>query len=82
MKFSNLFRGMDNSPTTKKSIAVLTSGGDSQGMNAAVRAVTRMGLQKGANVYAILKGYQGIAAVHKGFLQFLHRHGSRRNSFP
>ena len=41
-------------------IAVLTSGGDAQGMNAAVRAVVRTGLDKGAEVYAIYEGYQGL----------------------
>ncbi|KAM6900589.1 ATP-dependent 6-phosphofructokinase, platelet type isoform 3-T3 [Xenentodon cancila] len=43
-----------------KAIAVLTSGGDAQGMNAAVRAVVRMGLYVGAKVYFIHEGYQGI----------------------
>ncbi|XP_071542421.1 ATP-dependent 6-phosphofructokinase isoform X4 [Panulirus ornatus] len=43
-----------------KGIAVFTSGGDSQGMNAAVRAVVRMGLYVGARVYFIKEGYQGM----------------------
>ncbi|XP_050925755.1 ATP-dependent 6-phosphofructokinase, platelet type isoform X6 [Lates calcarifer] len=43
-----------------KSIAVLTSGGDAQGMNAAVRAVVRMGIYVGAKVYFIHEGYQGM----------------------
>ncbi|XP_010736434.1 ATP-dependent 6-phosphofructokinase, platelet type isoform X1 [Larimichthys crocea] len=43
-----------------KAIAVLTSGGDAQGMNAAVRAVVRMGLYVGAKVYFIHEGYQGM----------------------
>ncbi|XP_064110859.1 ATP-dependent 6-phosphofructokinase-like isoform X8 [Macrobrachium nipponense] len=43
-----------------KGIAVLTSGGDSQGMNSAVRAVVRMGLYVGARVYFIKEGYQGM----------------------
>ncbi|XP_061521784.1 ATP-dependent 6-phosphofructokinase, platelet type isoform X4 [Phycodurus eques] len=43
-----------------KAIAVLTSGGDAQGMNAAVRAVVRMGLYVGAKVYFICEGYQGM----------------------
>jgi len=43
-----------------KGIAVLTSGGDSQGMNAAVRAVVRMGHYVGAKVYFIKEGYQGM----------------------
>ena len=43
-----------------KKIGVLTSGGDSPGMNAAVRAVVRSGLDKGAQVFAIYEGYQGM----------------------
>ena len=43
-----------------KRIAVLTSGGDAQGMNAAVRAVVRTALDKGAEIYAINEGYQGL----------------------
>ncbi|XP_065296341.1 ATP-dependent 6-phosphofructokinase isoform X4 [Dermacentor albipictus] len=43
-----------------KVIAVFTSGGDSQGMNAAVRAVVRMGLYLGSKVYFIQEGYQGM----------------------
>jgi len=44
----------------KKRIAVLTSGGDAQGMNAAVRAVVRAVLDQGVEVYAIYEGYQGM----------------------
>ncbi|KAM9804653.1 ATP-dependent 6-phosphofructokinase, liver type [Neosynchiropus ocellatus] len=43
-----------------RAVAVLTSGGDAQGMNAAVRAVTRMGIYVGAKVYLIYEGYQGL----------------------
>ncbi|KAF6132048.1 phosphofructokinase, platelet [Phyllostomus discolor] len=43
-----------------KAIGVLTSGGDAQGMNAAVRAVVRMGIYAGAKVYFIYEGYQGM----------------------
>ncbi|XP_062390897.1 ATP-dependent 6-phosphofructokinase, liver type isoform X1 [Sardina pilchardus] len=43
-----------------RAIAVLTSGGDAQGMNAAVRAVTRMGIYVGAKVYLVHEGYQGL----------------------
>ncbi|XP_051542713.1 ATP-dependent 6-phosphofructokinase, platelet type-like isoform X6 [Myxocyprinus asiaticus] len=43
-----------------KAIAVLTSGGDAQGMNAAVRAVVRVGIYVGAKVYFIHEGYQGM----------------------
>ena len=44
----------------RKRIAVLTSGGDAQGMNAAVRAVVRTALDKGAEIYAIYEGYKGL----------------------
>lgn len=40
-------------------IGVLTSGGDAQGMNAAVRAVVRTALTEGAEPFAVLEGYQG-----------------------
>lgn len=43
-----------------KRIGVLTSGGDAPGMNAAVRAVVRTGIFRGAAVYAIHEGYQGM----------------------
>ena len=41
-------------------IGVLTSGGDSPGMNAAVRAVVRTGIYHGLEVYGIRRGYQGL----------------------
>lgn len=44
----------------KKKIGVLTSGGDSPGMNACVRAVVRYGISKGCEVFAIYEGYQGL----------------------
>ncbi len=43
-----------------KRIAVLTSGGDCSGMNAAIRAVVRAGLSAGLEVVGILRGYQGL----------------------
>ncbi|XP_062314555.1 phosphofructokinase, muscle a [Osmerus eperlanus] len=43
-----------------RSIAVLTSGGDAQGMNAAVRATVRVGLYTGAKVFFVHEGYQGL----------------------
>ncbi len=43
-----------------KRIAVLTSGGDAPGMNAAVRAVVRTGIEFGMDVYAIYEGYRGM----------------------
>ena len=39
---------------------MLTSGGDSPGMNAAVRAVVRTGLYYGLEVFGIMRGYQGL----------------------
>lgn len=44
----------------QKSIAVLTSGGDAPGMNAAVRAVVRAGINKGMKVYGVHRGYSGL----------------------
>ncbi len=41
-------------------IGVLTSGGDAPGMNAAIRAVTRLALYKGIEVMGIYNGYQGL----------------------
>ncbi|XP_056131296.1 phosphofructokinase, muscle b [Lampris incognitus] len=43
-----------------RAIAVLTSGGDAQGMNAAVRATVRVGIYTGAKVYFVHEGYQGL----------------------
>ncbi|MBN9390898.1 MAG: 6-phosphofructokinase [Chloroflexi bacterium] len=45
-----------------KRIAVLTSGGDAPGMNAAVRAVVRTGLDKNWQVFGIQHGYAGLIA--------------------
>lgn len=43
-----------------KNIAVLTSGGDAPGMNAAIRAVVRTGINRGLKVYGIKRGYNGL----------------------
>ncbi|GIM28206.1 ATP-dependent 6-phosphofructokinase [Clostridium polyendosporum] len=43
-----------------KKIAVLTSGGDAPGMNAAVRAVVRMALHNGLEVMGVKRGYAGL----------------------
>ncbi|MFO7924137.1 MAG: 6-phosphofructokinase [Bacteroidales bacterium] len=43
-----------------KKIAVLTSGGDSPGMNAAIRAVVKTGLYYGLECYGIYRGYSGM----------------------
>src|SRR5215218_5876530 len=45
-----------------KRIAVMTSGGDAPGMNAALRAVVRSGLSKGLEVYGIRQAYSGLLA--------------------
>ena len=41
-------------------IGVLTSGGDSPGMNASIRAVVRSGIYHGLEVYGIMRGYTGM----------------------
>ena len=46
--------------TQFRRIGVLTSGGDSPGMNAAVRAVTRAAIDKGVEVIGIYEGYKGL----------------------
>ena len=43
-----------------KKIAVITSGGDAPGMNAAIRAVTLKALHEGCQVFGVKKGYQGL----------------------
>ena len=45
---------------SKKTIAVLTSGGDAPGMNAAIRAVARTSLTSGMRVLGIRQGYNGL----------------------
>ena len=51
---------MTENRSTPASIGVITSGGDAQGMNPAVRAVARIGLNHGIDVYAVHEGYQGL----------------------
>lgn len=46
--------------TKHRTIGVLTSGGDAPGMNAAVRAVVRMGIKSGFHVIGIERGYAGL----------------------
>ncbi|CAL8138130.1 unnamed protein product [Orchesella dallaii] len=53
-------RKMTQGSCKGKGMAVLTSGGDSQGMNAAVRAVVRVGIYLGCKVHFIREGYQGL----------------------
>ncbi|MBR5856524.1 MAG: 6-phosphofructokinase [Bacteroidales bacterium] len=49
-----------------KRIAVLTSGGDSPGMNAAIRAVVRSSIYKGIEVIGVRRGYSGL--INKWFM--------------
>ena len=46
--------------SSPKRLAVLTSGGDAQGMNAAVRSVVRTSLGREIEVFAISEGFQGM----------------------
>ena len=48
-------------------IGVFTSGGDAPGMNAAIRAVVRTAINKGAEVYGILRGYDGM--IYNDFIR-------------
>ncbi len=45
---------------SKKSLAVLCSGGDGPGMNAAIRSVVRTAFNEGVDVYGVYKGYEGL----------------------
>lgn len=47
-------------PGRKRRIGVMTSGGDSQGMNGVVRSVVRMSIHMGCEAYAIYEGYDGL----------------------
>ncbi len=54
-----------------KKIAVLTSGGDSPGMNAAIRAVVRAALNQKVTVYGVVRGYEGL--IKGDFKEMNHR---------
>ena len=61
MASSNLFGASPGAlPGTKRRIGVMTSGGDAPGMNGAVRAVVRMSIAKGCDIYGIYEGYEGL----------------------
>lgn len=49
-----------NQKAKRKKIAVMTSGGDAQGMNSAVRAVIRSGIYYGCDMFAVYEGYEGL----------------------
>lgn len=55
-------------PAGIRRIAVLTSGGDAPGMNAAIRAVVRTGAQQGVEVVGVRRGFSGL---HRGELTLL-----------
>ena len=55
-----LSESVDFSNPHDKSVAVLTSGGDAQGMNSALRAIVRMALHNGMRVFQVHEGYQGL----------------------
>ena len=46
--------------SVKKKIAIMTSGGDSPGMNGVVRACVRMAIHMGCDAYCVLEGYEGL----------------------
>ena len=67
-----------------KKIAVLTSGGDSQGMNAAVRAVVRSGLYHGSGSFRHSTGISGFAESRyssDGSAQRRRYYSTRRHDF-
>src|SRR5688572_12604525 len=43
-----------------KRVAVLTSGGDAPGMNAAVRAIVRTGIHHGCEMFGVQRGFEGL----------------------
>ncbi len=76
-------------PGAGKRIGILTSGGDAQGMNAAVRAVVRTAVTLGAQVFAVYEGYQGMVDGGTGIRELawedvgsiLHRGGTMIGTF-
>lgn len=54
-----------------KRIGILTSGGDSPGMNAAIRSIVRTSIEKGVEVFGIYDGYKGI--IDENIKQFGHK---------
>ncbi len=63
-------------------VAVLTSGGDSPAMNAALRAITRVGIHRNCEIYGVFGGFQGILdqQIHelnsRSVSRILHRGGT------
>ncbi|KAG6854540.1 hypothetical protein C0991_005452 [Blastosporella zonata] len=54
-------------------IAILTSGGDSAGMNAVVRSVVKTGILKGCEMWVVREGYEGLV---RGNTEYVQTHGS------
>ncbi len=79
-----------NGSESIKTIAVLTSGGDAPGMNAAVRAVVRTACENGMKVYGIVGGYKGLFENNmreqdmRSVCDIIHRGGTKLGSarFP
>ena len=65
---------MEKTKKDIKKIGILTSGGDSPGMNAALRAITRSAISQGIRVIGILKGYRGL--IDGELIEFDARHVS------
>ena len=59
---SPLHRPTPDTPGEPVRIGVLTSGGDAQGMNAAVRGIVRTALRMGSKPYAVMEGWAGAVA--------------------
>ena len=53
-------RSVEEIKQVRRNIGVMTSGGDSQGMNAAVRAVVRATIFRGCKAFVIKEGYEGL----------------------
>lgn len=51
-------------------IAFLTSGGDSPGMNAAIRSIVRMSIAEGCTPFAVMGGYQGLVDGAESIVEF------------
>ena len=60
MKAENFDHVKNNSGKKIQNVAVLTSGGDAPGMNAAIRAVTRCGLKAGYRMFGVTRGFHGL----------------------
>ena len=63
-------KGRNIMSESKGKIAVLTSGGDAPGMNAAIRAVVRTGIARGYEVYGVRRGYNGILKKEMSLMSF------------